>query len=189
MGMRRIVLASTALLGSGLGLALAPAAAAAGGGGGGCHETSEGTGTAVEMVEMCFTPTVLRVGEGTTVSFANRDSMTHVVTGVGWGAPDLVPGAETSQRFDEPGTYPYSCYLHPTMNGVVIVGDGRGTGAVEAVATPRATTPTTATPTEQGSDAGDDDGSDGSAPVAAGMGLGGLAVGFGVAHLGRRRPA
>ena len=32
-------------------------------------------------------------------------------------------------RLDQAGTYPFFCYVHPGMVGVVVVGDGRGRGA------------------------------------------------------------
>ena len=32
-------------------------------------------------------------------------------------------------RLDQAGTYPFFCYLHPGMVGVVVVGDGRSPGA------------------------------------------------------------
>ena len=93
--------------------------------GGGCHGSqTEGAGTTVEMTHMCFTPTVLHVEPGTEVEFVNRDSLPHVVVGVGWGDwTKLGTGDTTSHRFDHAGAYPYTCNLHAGMNGVVIVGD------------------------------------------------------------------
>ena len=31
-------------------------------------------------------------------------------------------------RPDRPGIYPFFCYVHPSMVGVVVVGDGKGAG-------------------------------------------------------------
>ena len=122
------VLAATAL-------AAAPASA-----GGGCHApATEGrVGTTVALVDLCFTPTVLRVAPGSTVTFVNRDTMTHPLSRPGgeWGW-DGSAGGRTSVRLEQAGTYPFFCYAHPGMVGVVVVGDGRGTGsgAVEVAAT------------------------------------------------------
>src|SRR5687768_5418921 len=93
--------------------------------GGGCHGAqTEGTGTTVEMTGMCFTPTVLHVDPGTEVEWINRDPLAHVVIGVGWGDwQELGNGDAVTHRFDEAGTFPYTCNLHPGMNGVVVVGD------------------------------------------------------------------
>jgi hypothetical protein len=43
------------------GIALAIPAPASAGGGGGCVEVTEGTGTTVELLNSCITPTLLRV--------------------------------------------------------------------------------------------------------------------------------
>jgi len=175
--MRRVVVACAALF------VVAPSPAAAGAaGGGGCHEATEGTGTVVELAGACFTPSVLRVGPGTTIEFVNHDQMVHVVAGIGWGSADLAPGDRTSHRFDQPGTYAYSCYLHPTMNGAVVVGDGVGAGPVVELGSAATTTPTTSVAARATND--DEDGS--TAPVAAGVGLGGVAVGFLMAKSGGR---
>jgi plastocyanin len=108
--------------------------------GGGCHRAEtegqdEGTGTTVEMRQMCFGPTVLRVEAGSEVTFINRDEVTHRLDGVGWGSDlPLAPGTRTTHRFDQPGTYPYTCILHIGMSGAVVVGHGRGSGQVVEVA-------------------------------------------------------
>lgn len=94
--------------------------------GGGCHGAqTEGSGTTVEMTGMCFSPTVLHVEPGTDVEFMNRDPLAHVVVGVGWGDwKELGTGDAVTHRFDEAGSFPYTCNLHPGMNGVIVVGDG-----------------------------------------------------------------
>jgi plastocyanin len=107
-------------------LAAAPASA-----GSGCHApATEGRGTTVALVDLCFTPTVLRVASGTTVTFVNRDTMAHPLSRPGgeWGWDGMV-GDRATVRLEQAGTYPFFCYVHPGMVGVVVVGDGRGTGA------------------------------------------------------------
>lgn len=108
----------------------APAAWA---GGGGCGELTDGGGTTVEALYSCFTPTLLRVQPGTTVSFVNRDTYKHVLTGAGYGWYDedgwFRPGEVVEATFERNGVYPYQCSLHPGMSGAVIVGDGSGLGA------------------------------------------------------------
>jgi plastocyanin len=124
-------------------LAAAPASA-----GGGCHApATEGRGTTVALTDLCFTPTVLRVQPGSTVTFVNRDTMAHPLSRPGgeWGWDGGV-GARTTVRLDQAGTYPFFCYVHPGMVGVVVVGDGRGTGAqVVQVDDPAASAPGAAT--------------------------------------------
>jgi plastocyanin len=109
-------------------LAAAPPAAA---GGGGCHRpATEERGTTLTLVEMCFSPTVLRVEPGSEVTIANRDQLDHPLSRPGrdW-AWDGAMGDSTTVRLERPGTYPFFCFTHPGMVGVVVVGDGRGTGA------------------------------------------------------------
>jgi plastocyanin len=120
-------------------LAAAPAEA-----GGGCHApATEGRGTTIALTDLCFTPTVLRVAPGTEVTFVNRDSTVHPLSRPGgeWGWDGTVGGRATVQ-LDQAGTYPFFCYVHPGMVGVVVVGDGRGTGTqVVHVDDPEASAP------------------------------------------------
>jgi plastocyanin len=117
------VLAATAL-------AAAPAAA----GGGGCHRpASEGRGTTLALAELCFSPTVLRVEPGSEVTIVNRDPLEHPLARPGgqWGWGGAV-GDQTTVRFARSGVYPFFCYAHPGMVGVVVVGDARGSAATAA---------------------------------------------------------
>jgi plastocyanin len=125
------VIASAALWGSS-GIAAA---------GGGCmHSTgaTTGRGDAVEIVDMCFTSTVLYVERGTEVTWTNRDDFDHNVVGVGgtWGNLDLTlnKGDTVSYRFDEDGVFPYACWIHPGMVGAIVVGDGVGKDLAGVVA-------------------------------------------------------
>ena len=123
--------------------------------GGGCHSAAtNGTGTTVEMKDMCFTPTVLRVKPGDSVTFVNRDDMQHTVTGSSglFGSfTGLAPQESASYKFASNGVYAYSCIFHPGMTGAVLVGDGSGPGpaaGVENVAvTPVKATAAAAKPT------------------------------------------
>jgi len=64
----------------------------------------------------------------------------HTVTGVAnsWGTDEqIAEGQSVSYKFDKSGVFPYFCYLHPSMAGAVVVGDGRavssGTSAGDGV--------------------------------------------------------
>jgi plastocyanin len=120
-------------------LTAAPAAA-----GGGCHRpATEGGGDTLALAELCFSPTVLRVAPGSEVTIVNRDTLEHPLARPGgqwaWAGP---AGDQTTVRFERSGVYPFFCYAHPSMVGVVVVGDGRGSdataGGVVDVATPAA---------------------------------------------------
>ena len=96
--------------------------------GGGCRgmPATTGEGTDIYMTGACFHPTVLYAEPGDTVSWLNGESLAHTVTGANtvWGDySELGIGDSVAQRFDEAGTYPYFCLLHPGMIGAVVVGD------------------------------------------------------------------
>jgi plastocyanin len=108
-----------------------PAVATAGGG---CHDgATTGTGDTVEM-NACFRPSTLQIDPGGTVTFVNRDAMTHNVTAMGWGQfEDMNQGDAFRATFEESGVYPYACQYHPGMTGAILVGDGTGAGNGETV--------------------------------------------------------
>jgi plastocyanin len=115
--------------------------------GGGCHTgPTQGTGTTVGLKDACFTPSLLRVAEGSTVTFTNLDPFVHNVSGSLWGHyDDLRPNTTFSATFDRAGIYPYACTIHPGMTGVIVVGDGvgPGNGAVVTSVSPGSSGPTT----------------------------------------------
>lgn len=115
-----------------LALALAPGTASASGGGGCGGPVTDEAGTTVRIESFCFTPTIVRVQPGDTVTFVNRDGTTHTVLGANgaWGSYDpLKRNHEATYTFEEAGVFPYVCTWHPGMVGTVVVGDGSG-GAI-----------------------------------------------------------
>ena len=110
--------------------------------GGGCHSNvfSDEAKTTVELSKSCFSPMVVRVQAGDQVTWTNGDPTAHTVTGVAnsWGTDEqIAEGQSVSYKFDKSGVFPYFCYLHPSMAGAVVVGDGRavssGTSAGDGV--------------------------------------------------------
>lgn len=175
--MRRTVLLCMAVVAGAFVLAIPGTALA----GGGCHEGAsheDATGKdehTVVMVGACFSASINNVDPGTSVTFLNKDDLTHNVTGTGWGNyEDMQLGDTFSARFDEPGIYPFACSYHPGMTGAIVVGSGMGAGNGFAV---------TSLPELPGPPAA----SEAATPVAASssidgvwlalVGLGGLAVG------------
>jgi plastocyanin len=101
--------------------------------GGGCHDGTvrDVSGTSVDntvdLQDMCFVQTILRIKPGQSVTWKNGDQMDHMVTGAGvsWGnLESLRPGRTVSYRFDRAGVYPYACMIHAGMVGAVVVGNG-----------------------------------------------------------------
>jgi plastocyanin len=99
------------------GLAVSAGATAGGG-----QATQSATAT-VKVREFSFRPGTLSVNRGTTVVFANRDSVAHTATRRGSFATGRIrPGKSRSVRFGSNGTYRYHCTIHPEMRGKIVVG-------------------------------------------------------------------
>lgn len=81
-----------------------------------------GTSLPIEISDFTFTSVV--VPAGSVVEVRNNDAADHTVTADG-GAFDtgLIPagGATTFVAPTEPGVYPFTCALHPSMTGSLIV--------------------------------------------------------------------
>lgn len=161
--------------------------------GGGCHQpATEGSGTEVQMREQCYTPSILRVAPGTTVTFTNQDPIAHPTNGRASNAADgsfFLEGnvnIQESINYQDPGIYPFACMVHPGMTGLVIVGDGQGEVA-PAAAQPAAAQPAAAEPAAEGSRS---DGEGGAVLLGlAGGTLLGITLTLLATALRRRRPA
>ena len=92
----------------------------------------------------CYSPYKYTVGKGSTVTWFNADSAAHTVTS---GSPSggitpefdsslFMSDSSFSHKFNDDGTYPYFCIVHPWMTGYVIVQRGG------IVTTPPVPTPT-----------------------------------------------
>ncbi len=68
-----------------------------------------------------FDPNGLRITSGTTVTWRWDDGSTlHNVTFDDFGSDTQTQGTY-AHTFDEAGTFPYVCTLHPNMTGTVVV--------------------------------------------------------------------
>jgi plastocyanin len=82
------------------------------------------TNTVVLTDQDAFSPMVIRVRAGTSVTWTNRDTDNHTVTfmpGMMMSGTILVPGGSFSYTFLSPGTYNYRCMYHQGMVGRVMV--------------------------------------------------------------------
>ena len=89
--------------------------------------------------EVWYDPPMMSVLVGDTVTWYNDDREGHTVTSgegsgrYGWmsdnfGTPDeyfnsgrFMPGESWSYTFEDSGTFPYFCTIHPWMEGVIVV--------------------------------------------------------------------
>jgi len=80
----------------------------------------------VTIKDYMFSPAVVKVKVGATVTWTNQDSVSHTVTAdtVSANAPssmDIANGKSYSFTFKTAGTYSYHCFPHPYMHGTVEV--------------------------------------------------------------------
>ncbi len=81
-----------------------------------------------------FIPSMLTIKAGETVTWTNDDEKGHPVASIpGQGTNDkelfaqpIAPGKSWSHTFKKAGEYPYFCYIHYVMMGVVIVEGDQG---------------------------------------------------------------
>lgn len=94
------------------------------GGEAGNEETATGVGSQIVNVEIKdykYIPQNITVKVGQTVMWTNNDTVLHDVVGSGIESDYLQKGEKFTYTFEEEGTYPYICSIHPWMEGEVIV--------------------------------------------------------------------
>jgi len=81
--------------------------------------------TVAATPSLAFTPATLTVNAGEAVKFAFGTVGHNVFFDAQAGVPDDIGGTNTnvtlSRTFATAGTYRYSCHIHPTMHGEVVV--------------------------------------------------------------------
>ncbi len=77
----------------------------------------------IVIKDFMFTPMSLTVKAGSSVTWTNKDDEPHsVVSDTGLFRSGAVDTDEIfSFKFDKPGTYHFTCSIHPRMVGTIIV--------------------------------------------------------------------
>lgn len=79
--------------------------------------------TKIVIKDFNFAPTPLTVNVGSTVTWTNTDDEPHTAvsdTGL-FKSGGMDTNESFSFKFDKPGTYHYTCSIHPRMVGTIIV--------------------------------------------------------------------
>ena len=78
---------------------------------------------AAAIAQFAFQPPTLDVPVGTTVTWTNQDPAPHTVTAAdgSFASEILDAGATFGFTFGTPGTFAYTCQVHPSMEGTVTV--------------------------------------------------------------------
>jgi plastocyanin len=81
------------------------------------------SGNSITLANFAFSPAMLPVKAGTTVTWTNKDSSAHSVTSDGgvFDSGSLAPNATFTFTFNSTGTFAYHCSIHPSMKGTVVV--------------------------------------------------------------------
>jgi plastocyanin len=77
----------------------------------------------VWMQNNSFNPSTITVSANTTITWRNKDSVTHTVTSTtsAFDSGNIAAGGTYSRQFMTAGTYSYHCTIHSNMNGQVVV--------------------------------------------------------------------
>ena len=90
-----------------------------------CSPSTAGTPdpTRIVVKDFMFVPMALTVNAGSTVTWAHMDDEPHnVVSDTGLFRSGAIDTNESfSFKFDKPGTYHFTCSIHPRMVGTIVV--------------------------------------------------------------------
>jgi plastocyanin len=76
----------------------------------------------VSIVSFAFKPGTLTVKRGARVTFTNTANTAHTATkGGSFDTKRIEPGKAKTVQFNQRGTFPYHCKIHPFMKGKVVV--------------------------------------------------------------------
>jgi len=89
---------------------------------------AKGSSSDSKCADKCYTPSILQIKVGDTVTWNNADTAAHTVTSGKDATSDglfdsgmITVGSSFNHKFDKTGTYDYYCMVHPWMKGQVIV--------------------------------------------------------------------
>lgn len=84
-----------------------------------------GTGKASHLVAidaMAFSPALIEVKAGDTITWKNSDPFPHnVVSGRDFASPEIASGGAWTYKAGRKGRFVYVCTLHPTMRAEIVV--------------------------------------------------------------------
>lgn len=75
----------------------------------------------IVMENFLFYPKILTVNVGTTVVWINQDAAAHDIKSETFSSPVLSRNDQFQYTFSTKGTFNYSCGIHPSMTGTVVV--------------------------------------------------------------------
>ncbi len=88
-----------------------------------CKKEKPTSPNEVFMTNSAFDPSTITITSGTTLTWTNKESMTHTVTSDSliFNSGYMSKNQTFSYAFNKIGTYPYRCIYHNNMKGTIIV--------------------------------------------------------------------
>lgn len=83
--------------------------------------TSQTQSNAINIKNFAFSPATLTIKKGTAVTWTNNDSAPHQIKSATFNSSQLSNGQNFSFTFNEVGSFDYSCAIHPSMTGKIVV--------------------------------------------------------------------
>ena len=83
------------------------------------------TPAVVTIKDFAFTPSVVNIPVGGSVTFKNLDQAAHTATDSNhsFDSGNLDTGKSWTYTFPKAGTFKYVCSYHPSMHGTIVVGN------------------------------------------------------------------
>ncbi len=75
----------------------------------------------VSIKNFAFNPADLNIKKGTNVKWTNEDSAPHIVKFNDFQSEQLSQGGTYEHQFNTAGTFDYTCAIHPSMKGKIVV--------------------------------------------------------------------
>jgi plastocyanin len=77
----------------------------------------------IAIKDFMFSPVSVKIKAGTQVTWTNKDEEPHTVSSNEgtFRSFALDTNDSFSYKFDKPGTYKYTCTIHPRMTGTIVV--------------------------------------------------------------------
>ena len=83
--------------------------------------SNETQGSTINISGFAFNPGTLTVKKGTKVTWTNKDSAAHTIKSDTFNSGDIAQGGTFQFTFNNAGTFNYTCGIHPSMMGKIIV--------------------------------------------------------------------
>lgn len=85
------------------------------------NQTTSIEGSSISIQNFAFSPKTLTISKGVAVNWTNNDSAPHQIKSDTFDSKILNKGETFSFTFENVGTFDYSCAIHPSMTGKIIV--------------------------------------------------------------------